>query len=83
MNTRGVRLTELRRHGHELSTGTLQPILHGLLTQAKEWRSGGEGPVYRAAPAVRKARTAANTTVRELFGDCSKKRRIAADESGN
>jgi hypothetical protein len=31
------------------------------------WRR--RGPVYRAAPAGRKAPTAANMKVRELFGD--------------
>ena len=32
MDTRGVRLTQLRRHGYELSTGTRHPVLHGLFT---------------------------------------------------
>ena len=67
-------IEELRRHGYELSTGTLYPILHGLerqglLTSAKERLGGTERRVYRATPTGRKALTAAKAKVRELFGE--------------
>jgi DNA-binding PadR family transcriptional regulator len=67
-------IVELRRHGYELRTGTLYPILHGpdaggLLTSARQ-RDGGTGRrVYQATPAGRKALAAANAKVRELFGE--------------
>lgn len=67
-------IEELRRHGYELSTGTLYPILHGLerrglLASAKERLGGTERRIYRATPAGRKALTAAKAKVRELFGE--------------
>ena len=67
-------IEELRRHGYELSTGTLYPILHGLerkglLRSTKERVGGAERRVYRATPAGRKALSAAKTKVRELFGE--------------
>lgn len=67
-------IEELRRHGYELSAGTLYPILHGLeqkglLTSAKERVGGSERKIYRATPAGRKALVAAKTKVRELFGE--------------
>lgn len=67
-------IEELRRHGYELSTGTLYPILHGLerqglLTSVKERLGGTERRVYRATPAGRKALIAAKAKVRELFGE--------------
>ena len=67
-------IEELRRHGYELSAGTLYPILHGLeqkglLTSAKERAGGTERRIYRATPAGRKALTAAKAKVRELFGE--------------
>jgi DNA-binding PadR family transcriptional regulator len=67
-------IEELRRHGYELSTGTLYPILHGLeqkgwLRSVKERVGGTERRVYSATPAGRKALAAAKTKVRELFGE--------------
>lgn len=67
-------IEELRRHGYELSAGTLYPILHGLerqglLTSAKERLGGTERRVYRATPSGRKALSAAKAKVRELFGE--------------
>ncbi len=67
-------IEELRRHGYELSAGTLYPILHGLeqrslLTSVKERVGGTERRVYRATPAGRNALFAAKTKVRELFGE--------------
>ncbi|MHB8884400.1 MAG: PadR family transcriptional regulator [Methylovirgula sp.] len=67
-------IEELRRHGYELSAGTLYPILHGLeqkglLTSVKERVGGAERRVYRATPAGHKALIAAKAKVRELFGE--------------
>ena len=67
-------IEELRRHGYELSAGTLYPILHGLerqglLTSEKQRLGGTERRVYRATPSGRKALVAAKSKVRELFGE--------------
>jgi DNA-binding PadR family transcriptional regulator len=67
-------IEELRRHGYELSSGTLYPILHGLekrglLTSARKRHGGTERRVYCATAAGRKALTAAKNKVRELFGE--------------
>jgi PadR family transcriptional regulator PadR len=67
-------MEELRRHGYELSAGTLYPILHGLeqkgfLRSDKKRVGGTERRVYRATPAGRKALATAKTKVRELFGE--------------
>ncbi len=75
-------IEELRRHGYELSTGTLYPILHGLerkglLTSAKERDGGTERRIYRATPAGRKALGVAKNKVRELFAE------LFEDEEGN
>ncbi len=75
-------IEELRRHGYELSTGTLYPILHGLerkglLRSTKERVGGTERRIYRATRAGRKALGAAKTKVRELFGE------LFEDEEGN
>lgn len=67
-------IEELRRHGYELSAGTLYPILHGLeekglLTSGKKRVGGTERRVYRATQSGRAALTAAKDKVRELFGE--------------
>ena len=67
-------IEELRRHGYELSAGTLYPILHGLeekglLTSVKERAGSTERRMYRATAAGRKALIAAKAKVRELFGE--------------
>lgn len=67
-------IEELRRHGYELSAGTLYPILHGLeqkglLTSVKEPVGGAERRVYTATLAGQRALTAAKAKVRELFGE--------------
>jgi len=67
-------IEELRRHGYELSAGTLYPILHGLerqglLTSAKQRLGGTERRVYRATANGRKALVVAKAKVRELFGE--------------
>ena len=75
-------IEELRRHGYELSAGTLYPILHGLeqkgfLRSAKERVGRTERRVYRATPTGCKALAAAKTKVRELFGE------LFEDEEGD
>ncbi|MGO8914500.1 MAG: PadR family transcriptional regulator [Stellaceae bacterium] len=67
-------IEELRRHGYELSAGTLYPILHaleqkGLLASVKERLGGAERRVYRATRAGHAALSAAKAKVRELFGE--------------
>lgn len=67
-------IEELRRHGYEISAGTLYPILRGLeqkglLTSAKQRTGGTERRVYRATKAGRSALVAAKAKVRELFGE--------------
>jgi DNA-binding PadR family transcriptional regulator len=67
-------IEELRRHGYELSAGTLYPLLHGLerkglLKSVKQRIGGTERRVYRATRAGRAALSAAKSKVRELFGE--------------
>lgn len=67
-------IEELRRHGYELSAGTLYPILHGLekkgLLRSTRKRVGAvERRVYRATAAGAEALKAAKAKVRELFGE--------------
>lgn len=67
-------IEELRRHGYELSAGTLYPLLHGLerkglLRSVKQRIGGTERRVYRATRAGRAALRAAKAKVRELFGE--------------
>jgi PadR family transcriptional regulator PadR len=67
-------IEELRRHGYELSAGTLYPMLHGLeqkgLLRSEKQRVGGtERRVYRATKRGRAALSAAKAKVRELFGE--------------
>lgn len=67
-------IEELRRHGYELSAGTLYPLLHGLerkglLTSMKQRTGGTERRVYRATKAGGAALAAAKAKVQELFGE--------------
>ena len=67
-------IEELRRHGYELSAGTLYPLLHGLerkglLTSVKRRIRGSERRIYRATREGRAALSAAKAKVRELFGE--------------
>lgn len=67
-------ISELRRHGYELSAGTLYPILHGLeraglLSSAPNRVGKTERRVYRATRAGKTALSAAKMKVRELFGE--------------
>ncbi len=67
-------IEELRRHGYELSAGTLYPLLHGLerkgyLVSHSE-RNGRRGRrVYAITAAGRKALAGAKLRVKELFGE--------------
>lgn len=67
-------IEELRRHGYELSAGTLYPILHGLekkglLRSTRKRVGGAERRIYRATPTGRRALSAVKAKVRELFGE--------------
>ncbi|MCC7156357.1 MAG: helix-turn-helix transcriptional regulator [Bryobacterales bacterium] len=67
-------IEELRRHGYDVSAGTLYPVLHGLerkglLKSSREQSDGVERRLYRATTAGRKELAAAKAKVRELFGE--------------
>ena len=67
-------IRELRRHGYELSPGTLYPILHGMeergyLRSSRTLSSGKIRRVYRATASGRRALGEARAKVRELFGE--------------
>ncbi len=65
-------MEELRRHGYQLSAGTMYPLLHGLEKRGylrsvakregrRSWRE------YRATPAGQRALAAAKVKLQELF----------------
>ena len=65
---------ELGRHGYRISMGTLYPLLHGLekkgyLRCAQKRKGKSLRKVYRATPRGRRALKAAQSKVRELFGE--------------
>jgi len=67
-------IEELRRHGYEISAGTLYPMLHRL--EAKQYlsshteRSGSTSArFYVITPLGRRALGAARAKVKELFGE--------------
>lgn len=67
-------IRELRRHGYELSPGTLYPLLHnmerkGYLRSKQHLSNGRVRRSYRATPLGRKTLKRARTKVRELFGE--------------
>jgi DNA-binding PadR family transcriptional regulator len=67
-------IEELRRHGYEISFGTLYPILHGLerkgYLRATEERNGrSRRKVYRATALGKRTLETAKARVRELFGE--------------
>jgi DNA-binding PadR family transcriptional regulator len=67
-------IEELRRHGYEISAGTMYPLLHGLerkgyLKSRPESFEGRVRRVYRITAAGREALTMGRTKVRELFGE--------------
>ena len=64
-------MQELRRHGYEMSPGTLYPILHGLeergyLRSEQEVAHGKVRKYYRATTAGRKLLEQLKTKIREL-----------------
>jgi DNA-binding PadR family transcriptional regulator len=67
-------IQELRRHGYDISPGTLYPMLHGMerrgwLTSRKHIKEGRSRRVYTITTAGRKALADAKHKVRELFGE--------------
>jgi DNA-binding PadR family transcriptional regulator len=80
-------LDELRRHGYELSPGTLYPLLHGLeragYLQREERVVGGKVRKYYAAtPAGRDALAQARIQIAELVSEVVEGRGPAADPAG-
>lgn len=67
-------IEELRRHGYELSAGTLYPMLHGLekkgyLTSHHARTGRRERRVYEITESGRIALAEARAKVKELFGE--------------
>ena len=67
-------IEELRRHGYELSPGTLYPMLHrmekkGYLKSGKEIVKGKVRRVYSITAPGMEMLTEAKSKVRELFGE--------------
>ena len=65
---------ELGRHGYRISLGTLYPLLHGLerkgyLRSSRHRIGKTTRKVYQATALGRKALKAAQSKVRELFGE--------------
>jgi DNA-binding PadR family transcriptional regulator len=67
-------IEELKRHGHQISAGTMYPILHGLerktyLVSSIELHQGRRRRIYRITPLGRRALEIGRAKVRELFGE--------------
>lgn len=67
-------IEELRRHGYEISAGTLYPMLHGLekkgyLTSRQERTGRRSRRVYELTEQGRVALIEARAKVKELFGE--------------
>jgi len=67
-------IEELRRHGYQLSPGTLYPMLHGLerkgYLKSRQESSGTRARrLYRITPKGRDALADAKEKVKELFGE--------------
>ncbi|WP_407973375.1 PadR family transcriptional regulator (plasmid) [Burkholderia pyrrocinia] len=67
-------IEELRRHGYEISAGTLYPMLHGLerkgYLMSREERFGRRARrVYEITSVGREALVDAKIKVKELFGE--------------
>ena len=67
-------IEELRRHGYEMSAGTLYPMLHGLekkgyLTSRHERTERRARRVYEITEKGRVALAQARAKVKELFGE--------------
>lgn len=67
-------IEELRRHGYDLSPGTLYPILHGmeqsgLLKCEQEVVSGKVRKYYTATAKGRRTHAELRAKIKELFGE--------------
>ena len=67
-------IAELRRHGYEMSPGTIYPMLHGLEERGylRSKPRSGNGTLrrtYRITPDGRKALAEGRSKVRELFSE--------------
>ncbi|MBU6493911.1 MAG: PadR family transcriptional regulator [Pandoraea sp.] len=67
-------IEELRRHGYEISAGTLYPMLHGLerrgyLLSRPEQSGKRARRIYEITPMGREALAGAKIKVKELFGE--------------
>jgi len=67
-------IAELRRHGYDLSPGTLYPILHalerkGYLRSRPQRKGKSARRVYTLTPAGRTALRDAKEKLKELFGE--------------
>jgi DNA-binding PadR family transcriptional regulator len=67
-------IEELRRHGYNLSPGTLYPILHkmeerGYLKSEKELVNGKIRRIYRISPDGEDLLKEARIKIKELFGE--------------
>jgi PadR family transcriptional regulator len=67
-------IRELRRHGYELSAGTIYPLLHnmekaGYLKSKRKLTNGRFRRFYQATPLGRRTVKQARARVRELFGE--------------
>ena len=67
-------IEELRRHGYQLSPGTLYPMLHGLerkgyLKSRKEAEGERARRFYRITPKGRTVLADAKVKVKDLFGE--------------
>ena len=67
-------MEELRRHGYEISPGTLYPMLHGLerkgyLRSTKERVGKTMRRLYSITPTGESALSEAKEKVRELYGE--------------
>ena len=72
-------IEELRRHGYELSPGTLYPILHGMeergyLSSRSRVEKGKVRRLYRITPRGRKILRKSEMKIRELFQELLKER---------
>ena len=67
-------ITELRRHGYDLSPGTLYPILHrmegkGYLKSKKKIVKGKIRRIYSITPLGNSTLSDAKNKIKELFGE--------------
>ncbi len=67
-------ITELRRHGYDLSPGTLYPILHrmegkGYLKSKKKIVKGKIRRIYSITPLGNNTLSDAKNKIKELFGE--------------